>query len=509
MITIQLHKIVYLLSIITLFSCSNTVAQPTTPILHLILASATNDASIGNGCQRNHDVLKERISEMARLAEMEINIIEITGNQLNSNVIKQEINKVNVKTNDVLWFYYSGHGVNAGSSWPEFLISGNKLKLNEVHSKLLAKKARFTLTMGDCCNFVINRSRGLNSLQEKSPISASACIKLLKKSEGNIITSSSKSGEFSNYFDNVGGLYTSSFIDVLRVNLRGRDAEDFTWQDIFKETAKLTYETGQFFKKEQNPQSLGEDKVTYGYLESNSLSTSLGISESIENITLFFTNEMLLKRIKAGHNLSLITKEIFEENNIPTNNWNLINQYIDSLIQWNDDLENRESKIISEKKINYYRVKVAPNISNNITETVTYELSVPSLILSYDVSKKERINEIIEDILRQQEIEVTRENKAKLKKSIISNNDINIWTPELTETINYKSSTKGESLENIGFREHKFMQGCEGLYCLSEYLLRKSTTEEISSEIKHEYALQLIEWNNLHIKKGVTIKYKL
>ena len=50
--------------------------------IHAILVSSTSDSQIGQGCQKNHDVVSAKISSIARLIGYEVELTEIIGNRV-------------------------------------------------------------------------------------------------------------------------------------------------------------------------------------------------------------------------------------------------------------------------------------------------------------------------------------------------------------------------------------------------------------------------------------------
>lgn len=125
---------------------------------------------------------------------------------------KKVISELTCDSNDVVVFYYIGHGgrsIADKSKYPQMLLAQNTdekcIPLVWVYNELTKKNARLTLTIGMCCNsytsgmtakesvpFSIEKGRAMYSGQEIGAIQ-----KLFLGHRGNIIMSSSSKGQVS------------------------------------------------------------------------------------------------------------------------------------------------------------------------------------------------------------------------------------------------------------------------------------------------------------------------
>lgn len=230
---------------------------------HLILVSDTNDPSIGSGCAKNHESLMNLSEQIAEGANLDLNLIQLSGEELESKRLKKELNDLVLEEKDVVWFYYSGHGKNDNKSqWPTLLLPGyDQINLANIHELLSSKEARLTMVMADCCNYVDHSD--YSTLQAKAPLNPDACRRLFYEATGSILISSSQRGELSTYFHNVGGLFTSSLVDVLSESLRQRQLTNVSWQNVFPKVEAATDEICAYFNKTQHPQAHGISEVRY------------------------------------------------------------------------------------------------------------------------------------------------------------------------------------------------------------------------------------------------------
>ena len=140
----------------------------------------------------------------------------------------------------MILFYYSGHGYNdpaSTSRFPTMALDGRDYALEDVYNLLRRKQARLTLTIGDLCNS-IPRTRAGTAVREALPFKSSyffdydKLYRLFIDSEGDLISTSSRKGEWSYCTTNPdgtlgNGYFTDSFI-----------------KSLIKETSKVSNETG-------------------------------------------------------------------------------------------------------------------------------------------------------------------------------------------------------------------------------------------------------------------------
>lgn len=301
--------------------------------IHAILVSDTSDPSIGDGCQRNHDFMIEKLRMIANKADLTFKLTEITDYQVNTKKILGVINKLKVDQNDVVWFYYSGHGINSSKDrWPRLLIPGRqKLPLSDLHEQLKSKDPRLLLTIGDCCNFTINGVPLEAGLSSKAPFLSENCERLFKEASGAILASGSSPNQASNYFDNIGGIFTSSLIDALKESLQGENGDKADWGAVFQRSVQLTRDLATVFDKPQKPQFIGTEQILYEPILANF--NNVYASESL----LKETNNLdqVQHKVKAGETLNKIAKKYLNKYKKPIIDFD-INQLVNKIAFWSE-----------------------------------------------------------------------------------------------------------------------------------------------------------------------------
>jgi hypothetical protein len=152
---------------------------------------------------------------------------------------KNDISKLNIGKNDVLWFYYTGHGRNF-NAWPE--THDSQTPLTEVHKTLKETGARLAITMFDCCNWDTTISK---------PVTIPFCDdgpnfeNLFLFSKGDIMISAAQPGKFAFGRVETGSIFTNSIYSNASCTN--------SWQDWLKSSRKKTTIWANQMGKQQDP----------------------------------------------------------------------------------------------------------------------------------------------------------------------------------------------------------------------------------------------------------------
>lgn len=139
--------------------------------IHWLTFIDTTDPNVGKLDINGREVLYNHFVNVVNAAATEkgykANIQDIYGQSLTPQKCKDIVKNLNVASDDVIVFYYIGHGTHGtvgGNPWPMMFMGQNNpndlVRLKEdVHDVLLSKGARLTATIGMCCNVYQNIPR--------------------------------------------------------------------------------------------------------------------------------------------------------------------------------------------------------------------------------------------------------------------------------------------------------------------------------------------------------------
>ena len=173
--------------------------------LHLIIAADSNDPQIGASVRQDLDDVSNLFQKAAREVGIKYEISKLYDTSFDKASIIAKINSLDIKNNDVVIFYYSGHGYNDTSGYsrfPSMSLDGKDYGLESMHNFIKGKNARLTITLGDLCNS-IPRTRSGTKSDEEIPFKSGFLFdedkleRLFIDSRGSLISTSSSKGEWS------------------------------------------------------------------------------------------------------------------------------------------------------------------------------------------------------------------------------------------------------------------------------------------------------------------------
>jgi len=179
---------------------------------------------------------------------------------------KEVIKSLSCGKDDIVVFYYMGHGgraqmekeerasYNQKYPWPDLAFnkantneSINGMTLNAIHSSLKKKGARLTVTIGMCCNAHSSqyKKHGMSTQSRRYKIVSKKFAKkvgqqLFLKSKGDVLIASSQPGQFS-YGGSYGGqdvdCFTAALCETTDNYANNDRGENVTWNSFLNEVS--------------------------------------------------------------------------------------------------------------------------------------------------------------------------------------------------------------------------------------------------------------------------------
>lgn len=230
----------------------------------------TDDEDIGVSCDNDKErfVKELGIIETALGKGCEVDWMNVyTGEECSKPNLESAISGLRCGANDVVIFYYSGHGVHAkaddASGWlPQMCLKYKSydqdkfVPVTMVRDKLQTKNARLVVILTDCCNDEKEwvTVKGLIDKDGGNPKLDAINIEYLKKlfynSKGTVIATSSKRGQTS-LGPKSGGLFSISFWDEIYRIEQGQGTPN--WKSLMEATKKRTMNKASSFGAKQEP----------------------------------------------------------------------------------------------------------------------------------------------------------------------------------------------------------------------------------------------------------------
>lgn len=209
-----------------------------------IIAADTRDSRVGTSVTEDFKHMRARLQEVANYTNMTLKEITFTGKNTNAATILQKLHNADIQKDDVVVFYYAGHGyrttAKGSSPWPNlaFSTSFEGLEYETIMTELSNKHPHFLLTLVDICNNVIPEDVAppvINAQRIKraeAPTLAKNYSALFNNISGTVFIASSSVGEFALGFKD-GGLYTNAFLKSLDTEV-SKTKSAAKWQNILK-----------------------------------------------------------------------------------------------------------------------------------------------------------------------------------------------------------------------------------------------------------------------------------
>ncbi len=203
--------------------------------LHALIVADTDDDKIGESVKVDLRHMEALIEDIARRTGLSLSGGSIAGNTFTKSNIITAVNSLSVGQNDVVWFYDSSHGFNAGGSkWPDIHTENGSVSLIKIADLVRTKSPRLAVIIADVCNKSLNRGGFLRAREggkEKN------YRELFLNSKGTIIASSSIKGQYSWGNEQMGGLFTSAFLGELDQELIVSDRRP-SWETLMKRATR-------------------------------------------------------------------------------------------------------------------------------------------------------------------------------------------------------------------------------------------------------------------------------
>ena len=234
-------KIIKVLLVISLAFMQAIIKAQT---LHVVIFCDTNDRSIGENKESERKIT---INEMQTIAEIleeygyDSELTDCHGNYCNKNNLMKVIKGLDVSSQDVVFFYYGGHGSRALNNnddpFPQMCLGEdyqeNWVPATLVKNIIMQKNPRLAIVVTGCCNkedpgVSIKSVVSEAAYTKESNINKEAYKKLFLDSTGLVMMTSSKAGQYS-YSGKEGGVFCLYFWSAMEMVGEGKMKPDWDY----------------------------------------------------------------------------------------------------------------------------------------------------------------------------------------------------------------------------------------------------------------------------------------
>lgn len=221
-----------------------------------VIVADTQDDSIGDSTVADLYKMQSLMSKIAKNTDLNLRQITIIDFNAVPKKMLENLNALKVNEDDVVIFYFSGHGYRTPSKgesiWPNlyFSLRDEGVEYEKVVNLLQNKKPRLLITMADVCNNVISERsapylvRALFRRVDSTDAASENYRRLFLETNGLIRVTSAKIGEFA-WATQIGGLFTVAFIKSMESEVSSTVPAD--WGSILD---RASYD---LYKDDQHP----------------------------------------------------------------------------------------------------------------------------------------------------------------------------------------------------------------------------------------------------------------
>lgn len=230
--------------------------------LHLFMVGDINPREhiLKNATERDLAAIRGEAEQIAYYAGMEFSEMCFFGYSIRGKQILQECKNLSVGPEDVIIFYFSGHGYTTpkqkNDPWPNLSCSGDHrgVPLSRIAKVIRDLKPRFALIFADCCNTVLPEPYAPTVLKPAVWLKTTQLQRNYQKiflgRHGIVIIAGAKKAQpaLATY---MGSFCTRSFLESLQEGLSG--PEDLAnWQRILHLTSHNLYLKAQEHNRSQD-----------------------------------------------------------------------------------------------------------------------------------------------------------------------------------------------------------------------------------------------------------------
>jgi len=242
------------------------------PVLYLVSVINSKDDVIGANCINDGKKISSYFKRVTTFLGIPFTEKRVEGNNLTVNGVKTAIKSIYPGKDDIVVFYYSGHGFSYSNDdnnpFPQLAlwygdapnrtaVRASSINLEEVYNLIKAKKARLNLVMGDCCNnlFKLRRQAIYDTVKSMYPpgyfyMNKRTAIALFLQSTASVMIGAAEKGQMANVSTSYDSFFTTAMINSIRLGLKTTGPNP-QWTNIIQNAGVQTTSIALDYKEEQ------------------------------------------------------------------------------------------------------------------------------------------------------------------------------------------------------------------------------------------------------------------
>lgn len=232
-----------------------TVSERNTKLILLVVANS-NDAIIGQSCVKDMNRIVESFKDITDFLGIKYVSQTIFDNNYNKSTVEKAISALRPSQNDIVVFYYSGHGFrkprdNRRAPYIDLrpkndnTVMENSLNMEDIFNQVKAKGARLNLVLADCCNSLIEKSNSVGDIPARKKgfgmnwSTQNVRDLFMNITPTSILATAAEPGQLATSNNKFGGFFSYFFKTSIEGNF-SYFKNNVTWNQVFAETKRQT-----------------------------------------------------------------------------------------------------------------------------------------------------------------------------------------------------------------------------------------------------------------------------
>lgn len=223
--------------------------------IHAVAFCNTNDQKIGQAAVVSHDMFNNELSNLAYLLDYDYDFVDFVGNDCSKENLEKKISSITSTPEDIIIFYYFGHGTRAEgqtSPFPQMCLKyeiydqDKFMPVQYVINRLENQPAHLKLIISMCCNNVVGGVSPKNTMCDAmgpttlNRINIDNYKKLFNDFSGTLAITGSEPGQYSWCNSQYGGIFDVVFWAAMEAV--GNNELPADWDSIFSAVRDKTDE---------------------------------------------------------------------------------------------------------------------------------------------------------------------------------------------------------------------------------------------------------------------------
>lgn len=238
---------------LTCFAISNFSLEAST--FHTILIGDTRDKELRKVIQKDLKHMEKHLDEVFECLDVDwYQQVIYTGHDVNSDIL-QDLKNLNIQPDDIVFFYFSGHGFYTGNSeaecWPTLYFSQEDIGIDQsyIMQVILEQQPRLFICLADCCNNILEEEDEIPEIiatrykvKSKKLGKSLSLRKLFLEARGVILISSAAPEYYAEGTNEKGSCFTNHYIKAFNQALQLNSAH-ISWDCILSKTQQILWKT--------------------------------------------------------------------------------------------------------------------------------------------------------------------------------------------------------------------------------------------------------------------------